>query len=93
MSKIKPLGKDVLLKFKTTHTEKLSEGGIYLKDNDANTEFEYYDVEAIGDDVTMVAVGDVIITSWSRITPPFKHEGEQFGVTSENEIWAVMEGV
>lgn len=91
MSKIKPLGKDVLLKFKTTHSEKLTEGGIYLKDNDQNTEFEYYDVEAVGDEVTAVSVGDVVMTTWARITPPFKHEGEQFGVTSESEIWAIID--
>lgn len=91
MSTIKPLGQDVLLKFKTTESTNLTEGGIFVKDDDRMSEFEYYDVAAVGPEVTTVAVGDVVILSWAKITPPFKHEGEKYGVTSEKEIWAVVE--
>lgn len=91
MSHIKPLGSDVLLKFKTTEATNLTDGGIYVKDDDKMSEYEYYDVQAVGPDVTSVSVGDVIIMSWSKITPPFKHEGDKYGVTDESEIWAIIE--
>lgn len=91
MSKIRPLGKDVLLKFKTTETTNLTEGGIYVKDDDSMSNYEFYTVEAVGPDVTVVSVGDTVIMTWAKITPPFKHEGDTFGVTSENEIWAVVD--
>lgn len=91
MSNIRPLGDDVLLKFKTTETTNLTKGGIYVKDNDKMSEFEYYDVAAIGPDVKTVEVGNVVMMSWAKMTPPFKHEGEKYGVTSEKEIWAVIE--
>lgn len=91
MSNIKPLGNDVLLKFRTTEGSNFTDSGIYIKDNDKNTEFEYYDVVAVGEKVTSVAVGDVALISWAKMTPPFKHEGSKYGVTSEYEILAVLE--
>ena len=91
MSTIRPLGDDVLLQFKTTESTNLTKGGIYVKDDDKMSEFEYYDVAAVGPDVTTVSVGDVIIMSWAKMTPPFKHDGNKYGVTSEKEIWAIIE--
>ena len=91
MSNIKPLGDDVLLQFKTSETTNLTKGGIYVKDDDSNTDFQYYDVKAVGPDVSSIKPGDVVMVSWARMTPPFTHEGEKYGVTSEKEIWAIVE--
>ena len=52
---------------------------------------DYYDVKAVGPDVSIIKPGDVVMVSWARMTPPFTHEGEKYGVTSEKEIWAVVE--
>ncbi len=89
--KIRPLGNDVLLKFRTTEGSNFTEGGIYVPDNDKNTDFEYYDVVEVGPDVTSVSPGEVVLISWAKITPPFDHDGAKYGITSEYEILAVLE--
>lgn len=91
--KLKPLRNDVLLSLKPAH--KATESLIYFKEQLDHSSMQYFYVEAIGPEVKHVSVGDVVVCSWKRITPPFEAEREgriaQFGITSETEIDCIVD--
>lgn len=91
--KIRPLRDDVLLRLKPTH--QASGGLIVFKEQTDHTSMQYFHVVAAGPDVKHVQVGDLIVCSWKRITPPFDldYEGipSKFGITSEQEIDCIVE--
>lgn len=91
MSNIRPFHDDILVKFRTSVDKNLTEGGIYIKEDTTHTEYEYYDVVAIGPDVKDVKPGDTIMMSWARMSPPFNHEGNKLAITSVKEVWGVLE--
>ena len=88
---IKPLRDDILVKFRTSNDQNLTSGGIWMKENTTQTEYEYYDVVSVGPDVKDVEPGDVVMLSWARLTPPFRHDNEKYAVTSYKEVWAVVD--
>ena len=91
--KIKPLRDDVLLRLKPSHES--SNSVIFYKEQLDNSSLQTFYVEAVGPDVKHVSVGDVVVCSWKRITPPFDayvaDKLSKFGITSEKEIDAVLE--
>lgn len=87
---IKPPRKtDVLLSFRSTK-EDLRDSVLWTPER-KNTEIEYYNVEAIGESVTDVKVGDVVVCKWARMTEPFEIDGKRYTVTDIKEVIAVVE--
>lgn len=90
--KMTPLRNDVVLKLKPVH--QASNSLIYFKEQIDHTSMQYFTVLRVGPDVKHVSVGDTVVCSWKRITPPFDalHDGNQckVGITSETEIDCVV---
>lgn len=90
---LKMLRDDVLLSLKPVH--KATDSLIYFEEQLDHTSLQYFFVETIGPDVKHVKVGDVVVCSWKRITPPFDamREGRmaKFGITSEKEIDCIVD--
>lgn len=91
--KMKPLRDDVLLRLKPAR--ETASSVIFYKEQTDHTSLQSFYVVACGPDVKHVKVGDVVICSWKRITPPFDAEVDgktaKFGITSEKEIDCVVE--
>lgn len=82
-----PLRDDVVVEFESNDNY---EGSIQLLDKTPDT-VQYFRVLAAGPDAKITKVGDKIYMPWAKITPPFFHEGKKLGVTSEKEIWAIVD--
>jgi co-chaperonin GroES (HSP10) len=68
--------------------EKVTAGGIVLQHSQ-----EYNPrakILSVGEQVTEVKVGDVIVLDW-RNTVPLKYNDQTYFVTEEGNIWAVEE--
>lgn len=87
----KPMNADMLLRLKPQHQAHKSV--IFYNEDTSNNEIQHFEVIAVGPDVKHVAVGDHVIASWKRITPPFALEGtkKEYGITSEKEILAIID--
>lgn len=84
-----PRKTDVLLSFHSTKEE--MKGSVLWTPEKKDTAFEYYKVEAVGEKVTEVDVGDVVICKWARMTEPFEINGNLYTATDIKEIMAVVE--
>lgn len=91
---MKLLKKDVVLKLKKK--SEVEQSRFILKEDATDNTLQYFTVLGKSDEVTMVNVGDVVLCSWTRITPPFEvsenGSATMVGVTSEDELVAVLEG-
>lgn len=92
-SKVKPLRDDVLIRHIPTHSA--SGNTIFFKEDVDASEFQFFEVVAVGPDTKLVTVGDTVVVSWKRVTEPMRmvHNGktQQFGITAEKEIDCVVE--
>jgi len=90
---IKMLNKDVVITLKPK-TE-VANSLIYVKESIDESDIQFFIVLAKSDNVTMFEVGDTVVCSWKRITPPFdamfKGEKIKVGITSEDEVLGVVE--
>jgi co-chaperonin GroES (HSP10) len=82
---------DVLLKLKPHH--EASGSTIFYKEDISQNDMQNFTVIAVGPDVKYVKVGNTVLASWKRITPPFALESskKEYGVTAEKEIMAIIE--
>lgn len=85
----KPLRNDILVKLKKQEHG----GGIILQSEDIDASvLQTFTVIDAGGECVDVAVGDVVVLPWLRVTPPFTIKGyEEFGVTCETEVLAIVE--
>lgn len=93
-SNVKLLNRDVLVRLvKKTDIQK---SVIYTQETIDESEYQFFEVLAVSDEVTMFGVGDTVVCSWLKITPPMSVQinGETVtvGITSQDEIVAVVEG-
>lgn len=86
-TRLQPLRNDVVVK----HIPKreVEQSTIFFKDTNTD-DHEYYKVLKVGPECKYVNEGDTVITTWARITPPFELDEQKIGVTSENELYAVI---
>ena len=84
----KPMRSDVLLE-RIPEPEILNTL-IYVPDTD-QTDVQQYRVVATGPEVKYLDVGDRVVASWSRMTPPITWDGRKVAVTDEVEILAVID--
>lgn len=84
---VKPLRKMVLIAEKAR--ERATESGIILGDRGTG-DIAYATVLAIGDEVTEVKIGDVIIPEWGK-SSVVKIDGAQRAMIKEEFIIAVVE--
>jgi co-chaperonin GroES (HSP10) len=85
---LKPIKKNVLLK--VIQKEKVSKGGIIMADVDRE-EASKGIIVAIGSDVTLVEVDQIILPNWQQAKKS-KFEDEEFWIVDENDIILVFEG-
>lgn len=85
---IKPLKKKVLIA--ENNTERKTESGIVLEGVKSMKETPIATVLAIGPDVTLVKVGDVILPDWSKASV-VKVNNSQRAMIDEENIIAVVE--
>lgn len=95
LEEIKLLKKDVLLRLKKR--SEIEGSRFIIEENPQDDPNQFFTVLAKSDNVKLVNVGDVVLCPWTRITPPFPididGETADVGVTSEDELIAVFEGV
>lgn len=85
---IKPLKKKVLIA--ENNTERKTESGIVLEGVKSMKETPIATVLAVGPDVTLVKVGDVILPDWSKASV-VKVNNSQRAMIDEENIIAVVE--
>ena len=81
------MGKRVIIKKKDAEVQ--SSGGIFLGSSQDGSAV-YAEVLAIGDEVTTVKVGEVVLPDW-RTTVPFKYENDNYMLIDERGILGVFE--
>jgi hypothetical protein len=93
LTNAKLLNKDILVKLKPK--AEIEQSRFILKESVDQTDLQFFTVLLKSEDVTMINVGDTVICSWLKITPPFKAtfngESVNVGITSEKEILAVVD--
>lgn len=93
VSKLRPLGNEVLIEFIPRTTESL----IYVKENPDEQPLQKFHVRALGTRVTTpVSRGDVVGVDWREITDPVEalnDDGDvvKIGFTKETSILVVYE--
>ena len=92
-TKIKPLRDDVLLRLKPAR--ETASSVIFYEEQIEHSALQNFYVVAVGEDVKHLSVGDIVVCSWKRITPPFEAYADgklcKFGITSEKEIDCIVE--
>lgn len=85
----RPLDNDVALI--RCDQEKIYNYAVLVADNNELQDYQYYEVVAKGNNVKNVDVGDTVLMSWARMTPPIDfHEGK-VALTDQKEIVGVIE--
>jgi len=92
-SKLKPINDDVLIRHIPTHTA--TNSTIFFKEDINQSELQAFEVVAVGPHTKFLSVGDRVVVSWKRVTEPmrltYNGKSQQFGITSEKEVDAVIE--
>jgi len=84
---LRPIKNNIIVEL--IEKEKVSKGGIVLSKSDPN-EVNRGQVLAIGPDVTLVNVDDVILPNWNAAKKT-KYEGQDFYIVSEDEVVLIFE--
>lgn len=85
----KPINKDILVE-RVDPSQFLSTTGLILDIDDAKMDLNYFRVVKKSDKVDEVEIGDVVLVSWERVTPPFDLDGDRYGITSIMEVVGVV---
>jgi len=85
---LRPIKKNVILK--VIEKEKVSKGGIVLAQVDKE-EASKGIITAIGSDVTLVEVNQIVLPNWQQAKKS-KFEDEEFWIVDEDDIILVFEG-
>jgi co-chaperonin GroES (HSP10) len=88
MTTVTPLKKKVLVA--ENKVEQVTESGIILEGTTSNRESKRGTVLAVGPDVTLVKVGDVILLEWAK-AQVIKIDDAQRVIVDEDNIVAVFE--
>jgi len=88
MTTVTPLKKKVLVA--ENKVEQVTESGIILEGTTSNRESKRGTVLAVGSDVTLVKVGDVILLEWAK-AQVVKIDDAQRVIVDEDNIVAVFE--
>lgn len=70
--------------------EKVTSSGIILKSADP-TEVSKGLVVAVGPDVTLVSIGDVVLPNWNAAIDKLSYEGQDMFIIPEREIVGIFE--
>jgi co-chaperonin GroES (HSP10) len=84
---LKPIKKNIIVKL--IEKEKVTSSGIILKSADP-TEVNRAEVVAIGSEVTLIEVGQIILPNWNAARPT-KIDDESFYVVNEDEVVLIFE--
>ena len=84
---LRPIKKNIIVEL--IEKEKVTSSGIILKSADP-AEVNRAEVIAIGNEVTMVEVGQLILPNWNAARPS-KIDDESFYVVSEDEVVLIFE--
>jgi co-chaperonin GroES (HSP10) len=87
MSTLKPIKKNLIVK--VIEKEKVTSGGIILKSADP-AEVSKSTVIAIGSEVTLIEVGQLILPNWNKAQKS-KIDDEDYFVVSEDEVVLIFE--
>ena len=82
------LHKDILMKHRNTND--FSNTPIIMKDNEQKSDLMFFEVVQTSDQVTEINQGDVVVVPWARTVPPFILNGERVTITSEDEVYGVV---
>jgi co-chaperonin GroES (HSP10) len=85
---LKPIKKNIIVEL--LEKEKVTEGGIILASADRE-EVSKAKVLAIGDDVDLIEVGQVILPNWQKAKLT-KFEDVDFYVVNEDDVVLIFEG-
>lgn len=86
---IRPMSDDILLSFRSTKEERRN--SVLWTPEKKNPSHEYYNVEAVGSNITDVTPGDVVVCQWANMTEPFEFDGKKYAVTDIKQIMAIIE--
>lgn len=89
IKKFRPLDDDVAL-IRCDQEEVYGYTVIVNDDNDLE-DFQYYDVVAKGKNVDSLNVGDRVVMSWAKMTPPIDFFEGKVAFTNQKEIIGVIE--
>jgi len=84
---LRPIKKNIIVKI--IEKERTTKSGIILKSADP-AEANRAEVVAIGNDVTMVEVGQEILPNWNQARPS-KFDNEDFFVVNEDDVVLIFE--
>lgn len=86
---IRPLNKDIIIK--RVDDPQITPTSIFLLGK-RETEYSvaWFEVTAIGPDVTLCAIGDTILIKYGEFIQPFIVDGEVFTMTDETKVHAVV---
>lgn len=87
MSILKPIKKNIIVK--VIEKEKVTTGGIILKSADP-AEVSKGTVVAIGADVTLIEVGQLILPNWNKAQKT-KFDDEDYFIVNEDEVVLIFE--
>lgn len=86
----KPLRNDILVQ--PRKEKDVANEIILVKDDPDQNVLQVFDVIDVGDECKDIAIGDIVVLPWLRVTPPFTIKGyETYGVTNESEVVAIVE--
>ena len=85
----RPLDNDVALK--RCDQEKIYNYSVIVGDNNDLQDYQYYEVMAKGNRVDAVEVGDTVVMSWARMTPPIDFIEGKIALTNQKELVGVVE--
>lgn len=81
--------KDILLKHRNTND--FTGGMIRVHDDQDSSDVKYFEVVLASDGCQDVQVGDIVMLPWPRVMPPFMLNDERYTITSEDEVWAILD--
>lgn len=94
MTDLKLLRNDILLQRIDEEVMQKKEGQLIVIPFNKNQDtLRFYNVLAIGPEVSEVKVGDTLLMNWSEMTPPFAHDNVFYQITDESKVLAVVDEV
>ena len=85
----RPLDNDVALM--RCDQEKIYNYAVLVADNNELQDYQYYEVVAKGNNVKRVNVGDTVLMSWARMTPPIDFIEGKIALTNQKELVGVVD--
>lgn len=93
LTKVKLLNRDILIRL--AKREEVEGHGIFIIEDGGRDENQFYEVVRASEAVKHVKAGDTVVLPWRRVTDPFDAivdgHSAQYGITSEDEVLAVVE--